>query len=179
VEGCAVSDGRFDAGSGWTGGGTGNIDADPLFVDADGPDDIPGTEDDDLRLLPGSPCIDAGDNTAVPADTADLDGDGDTTEPVPLDLDGNPRIMDDPSTVDTGNGTPPIVDMGACEYAPGLPGDADGDGDVDIFDTIALVNAFGTCQGEADYDPRCDFDGNGCVDVFDVIVLVNNFGRSG
>ncbi|MBN1765567.1 MAG: right-handed parallel beta-helix repeat-containing protein [Sedimentisphaerales bacterium] len=44
---------------GWP--GVGNIDVDPLFVDADGADDIFGTEDDDLHLLPDSLCIDAGD----------------------------------------------------------------------------------------------------------------------
>ena len=54
----------------------GNIDADPLFVDADGPDDIPGTEDDDLRLSAGSPCINTGDPDFVPEpDETDIDGD--------------------------------------------------------------------------------------------------------
>ena len=96
--------------------GTGNINADPLFVDADGLDGIPGTGNDDLGLQPGSPCIDTADNTAVLSDTADLDGDGDTTERTPLDLDGNPRFVDDPATADSGNGTPPIVDMGAYEF---------------------------------------------------------------
>ena len=72
--------------------GTGNINADPLFT---GPDD--------LRLQAGSPCIDAGNNSAVPT--------GVTT-----DLAGDPRFIDDPFTVDTGAGTPPIVDMGAFEY---------------------------------------------------------------
>jgi predicted outer membrane repeat protein len=95
--------------------GTGNIDADPLFVDADGPDNIVGTLDDDLRLQLVSPAIDAGDNSAVPADTADLDGDGDTAEPLPLDLAGNPRFIDIADKADTGNGTAPIVDMGAYE----------------------------------------------------------------
>ena len=56
----------------------GNIDVDPLFVDADGIDNIAGTEDDNLRLLPWSPCIDAGDNSVVTVDT---------------DLDGKPRIV--------------------------------------------------------------------------------------
>ncbi len=83
-----------DVEGGWP--GTGNIDADPLFVD-------PAAGN--FRLAPGSPCIDAGDNTAVPG--------GITT-----DLDGNPRFIDDPDTPDTGNGDPPIVDMGAYE-SPG------------------------------------------------------------
>ncbi|MBA7602614.1 hypothetical protein ES703_09710 [subsurface metagenome] len=83
-------------------GGTGNIGDDPLFVHAGGTDRLLGTEDDNLRLLPGSPCIDAGDNSAVP--------------PLLLtDLDLEPRFTDDPDTPDTGNGTPPIVDMGAYE----------------------------------------------------------------
>jgi predicted outer membrane repeat protein len=41
-------------------GGTGNIGGDPQFVDADGADDVVGTEDDDVHLLEDSPCIDAG-----------------------------------------------------------------------------------------------------------------------
>jgi len=41
-------------------GGTGNIGDDPWFVDADGADDVVGTEDDDVHLLEDSPCIDAG-----------------------------------------------------------------------------------------------------------------------
>jgi len=89
---------------GWTGlwGGVGNHGLDPLFVNGG-------------RLGPGSPCIDAGDNSVVPVDTFDLDGDGDTMEPLPADLDGNPRFVDDPFVIDTGFGRPPIVDMGAYE----------------------------------------------------------------
>ena len=85
--------------------GGGNINVDPIFVDP---------TNDNFRLQQGSPCIDSGDNDAVPADIADLDGD--TEESVPFDLDGNPRFVDDPDTIDTGNGMPPIVDMGAYEY---------------------------------------------------------------
>jgi hypothetical protein len=61
----------------------GNINLDPDFADAEG------------RLAPGSPCIDAGSNGAVP-------------EGVTTDLDGNPRIFND------------VVDMGAYEsqYVP-------------------------------------------------------------
>jgi hypothetical protein len=90
--------------NGWT-GGTGNIDVDPLFMDTNGIDNVIGTADDNFLLLPGSPCIDAGNNDAVPGDVVN-------------DIDGNPRFCDDPDTNDTGNGTPPIVDMGVCEYKP-------------------------------------------------------------
>ncbi|MEW5828230.1 MAG: BMP family ABC transporter substrate-binding protein, partial [Chloroflexota bacterium] len=47
--------------------GANNLDADPLFADADGTDDVFGTADDDLSLLPGSPAIDAGDDANCPA----------------------------------------------------------------------------------------------------------------
>ena len=81
--------------SGWP--GLGNIDALPSFVDLD---------NGDLRLQPASPCIDAGDNTAVPQD-------------VVTDLDGNPRFLEIPETPDTGLGELPIVDMGAYESLGG------------------------------------------------------------
>jgi len=110
-------------------GTDGNISADPIFGrnPSDGGDgwgddpDTPGVDeganDDfgDLQLRAASPCIDAGDNAAVPADTPDLDGDGDVYEPLPFDLVGGVRFVDDPRAVDTGSGTPPIVDMGAYE----------------------------------------------------------------
>jgi Right handed beta helix region len=66
--------------------GTGNIDADPLFVD-------PGSGD--YHLSPGSPCIDAGTNAAPNLPDFDFEGD--------------PRVMDG-----DGDGTA-IVDMGGDE----------------------------------------------------------------
>jgi hypothetical protein len=63
------------------------------------------------HLLPTSPCIDAGDNTAVPADTLDLDNDGDTEEPIPIDLAGNPRFVDQPEVPDTGNGNGNVCEI--------------------------------------------------------------------
>ena len=44
--------------------GGGNIDADPLFVDADGADNTICTDDDEMRLLAESPCIDSASYTA-------------------------------------------------------------------------------------------------------------------
>jgi hypothetical protein len=75
--------------------GTGNIDSNPLFLNAPS----------DLRLGSGSPAVDSGNNAPVPA--------GVTT-----DVAGLPRFFDDPGVVDTGAGTPPIVDMGAYERIP-------------------------------------------------------------
>lgn len=142
---------------GWTGslGGGGNIGEKPLFKDADGADGILGTGDDNLQLAARSPCIDAGDNTSVPADTTDLDEDGDTSERTPLDLAGNARFTDDPVTADTGNPAPGysvIVEMGVyeryefcgSEAFPYPPGDLSGpnglrDCLVDFFDLAFLA----------------------------------------
>jgi hypothetical protein len=82
---------------GWSGSGANNIASDPKFVDPD---------NGDFRLAPDSPCIDAGDNTAVPQD-------------ITTDLDGNPRFLEIPETPDTGNGDLPIVDIGAYESLGG------------------------------------------------------------
>ena len=53
--------------------GTGNINADPMFVDPDGPDNILGNSDDNFHLRAGSPCIDAGTSNGAP--NTDFEGD--------------------------------------------------------------------------------------------------------
>jgi len=137
-----------------------NVGRSPLFVDADGPDDIPGTPDDDFRLLPGSPCIDAGATDAYADDATDVDGDGDLEEPLPLDILGNPRFVDDPCRVDAGFGHAtyrdlPIVDIGAIEYVPDSDGDYDEDG---------IANCEDNCPTIANADQTdCDADGEGDV----------------
>lgn len=109
---------------GWTGelGGTSTIGEDPMLVDADGEDDIVGTEDDDLRLSCGSPCIDTADNRTVPTDDVDLDADRDYDERLPWDLCGQARFMGElPTAEDRGQGVLPPVDMGAYEFQPLSP----------------------------------------------------------
>jgi parallel beta-helix repeat protein len=131
-----------DIEDGWA--GTGNIAANPMFFSPS-----------DYHVRPGSPCIDAADNTAVPDDLPDLDGDGNTAEPLPLELDGSDRFVDDPDTVDTGNGSLPIVDMGAYEYRQC---DDNADCDDGVYCTID------TCDEETHtcvYTPDDSFCDNG------------------
>ncbi len=99
---CNVSNGRDDitiiyapCTVNWV---AGNVYTNPKFQA------INGTIDDDLHLQADSPCIDAGNNAAVPLYS---------------DLAGNTRRSDDPGTTDTGAGGAPVVDMGAYEYGSG------------------------------------------------------------
>jgi hypothetical protein len=84
--------------------GKDNIKDDPLFIDADGADNIAGNTDDDLHLMPGSPCINKGDiefyTPWLPSGTGI--GMGEPNIPY-LDLDGNPRLIGG------------MIDMGAYE----------------------------------------------------------------
>jgi len=68
-------------------------------------------------------------------------------------------------------------DLDALDVAR-LPGDCDGNGVVDVFDAILLVNAFGSKPGDPHWDPRADLNCSNTVDIFDVITLVNNFGTT-
>jgi hypothetical protein len=73
--------------------GTGNFSRDPLFMDPAGADGDPNTwQDNDYRLSPLSPCINAGDPAFVP-------------DPNETDLAGHPRVAFG------------VVDMGAYEAA--------------------------------------------------------------
>jgi hypothetical protein len=111
---------------------------------------------------------------AVPADTADLDSDDDTTEQTPLDLDGEGRFFDDPDTPDTGCGCPPIVDMGAYEFGntgpQPCPGDLDCDRVVGHSDLGILLAAW---QSSDEGDLNCD----GVTDQADLGILLTHWGE--
>ena len=110
---------------GWAGaGGTGNTMSNPQFVDAAG---------GDLRLLSGSPCIDAGSNIDFIIATALLG--------VSVDGGGAPRFADDPKTPDTGLGIGLIIDMGAHEFTP-PPADFNLSGTVDLLDFAGFLEMF-------------------------------------
>jgi hypothetical protein len=139
--------------------GNQNIDADPLFVDAPA---------GDYRLGAGSPAIDKG-NSVSPVANA-----------YTIDLAGGDRFIDDPSTPDGGNGTAPIIDLGAYEFdhdaQQPCPGDADGDNSVGTSDLLVVLANWGqaTAGGAADGD----FDGSGTVGTSDLLVLLAAWGTS-
>jgi hypothetical protein len=143
---------------GWS--GAGNIAADPLFVQppAPGVDGVFGTPDDepgDLGIAPHSPCIDAGDNSAVIAG-------------IETDLKGNARFVDDATVPDTGFGTAPIVDIGAYErqHAP-CPADFNHSGAVDSQDFFDFLAAF--------FAGNADFNGSGATDSQDFFDFLTAF----
>jgi len=140
-----------DVQAGWTGSGGNNIDADPAFVDP-----VSG----DYRLAAGSPCIDAADNTVIPA-------------AVETDLAGHPRFVDDPYTQDTGQGDAPLADLGPYESQTCL-GDIDGDGQVGFTDLVELLSTWGPCKG-------CpgDVDGSGVVGFPDLLIVISSWGDCG
>ncbi len=154
----------FSCIQGWTGslGGTGNHGLDPRFdrTPSGGSDGWGvGDNDDhgDLHVRPGSPVIDAGSNSAVQTDLADLNGNGDTAELLPFDLGGKPRFLDDPQTADSGSGPPPVVDMGCYEHDTA---DTDGDWLPNASDNCPL--AFNPDQQDGDSDTAGDTCDN-CV----------------
>ncbi len=130
--------------------GAGNIAAEPRFENIGGRD---------LRVIPPSACIDAGNNVLVPADVLDLDGDGDITERIPLDHVYQSRFVDSTTVSDVGVADPPlypaIIDMGAYEHLDDCNNNGIPDG-IDIAQgTSEDCNANG-------YPDECELDGNDC-----------------
>jgi hypothetical protein len=151
----------------------------------DGWGDDPNTPEDesanddygDLRLQPGSPCIDAASNLLVRPDLADLDDDGDIEERTPLDLEQEGRFFDDPNTPNTGCGSVAIVDMGAYEFGGTGPqpcfGDLDGTGDVALGDLAILLAQYGETDSSSG-----DLDCDGDVDLTDLAALLSVYGMT-
>ncbi len=185
---CLVEDGD---GEWWFGEGC--IDAEPDFVDPDGADNDPWTwEDNDYRLSSGSPCIDAGDSTALPADSLDLDDDGCVAEPTPVDLDGHGRFYNDDQIPETGVSDPPwtfaCVDMGVYEYGSTAPpeespcyGDLDCDGRPTFDDISLFVEALNYGPDGEGWPHECpwlnaDCNADGTVDFDDIAAFVGLLG---
>ena len=134
----------------------------PLFVDADGPDNTFGTPDDNVRLMPGSPAIDAGNGLLL-------------SPFVNFDIYGQNRFRDDTGTPDTGvsNGLPEIVDIGAAEFQgttpSDCPADTNGDGMLSPADFNGWIIAFNNNA------PECDQNGDGACTPADFNGWILNY----
>ncbi|MEZ6317738.1 MAG: GC-type dockerin domain-anchored protein [Phycisphaerales bacterium] len=142
--------------------GTHSSGADPMFVDADGPDNTPGTDDDDPSVMPASPAIDAAFDAAL-----DIN--------IVTDIEGNPRFLDDTGTPDTGVSssiTPPL-DIGAAEFQGTTPAsclaDLDNNGVLNLDDISAFANAF--ISG----DLLADLDDNAVLNLDDIATFASAF----
>jgi hypothetical protein len=69
----------------------------------------------------------------------------------------------------------PAPDIGADEFLP--PGDINGDGAVNVYDLLALANAFGLGAADPDYNAACDLNGDTIVNIHDLLILARNFGQ--
>jgi len=138
--------------------GENNIHAAPLFVDADGADDIFGTTDDNARLSVDSPCINAGD----PLRAAD---------PNETDLDGRNRIND--GRVDMGAyeffATPALVARWKLDETSGaVARDSAGGHDGTLHGDPAWMPAGGKRRGALAFDGVDDYVNCGRGGVFDI-----------
>ncbi|MCA9244809.1 MAG: hypothetical protein KDA32_12685, partial [Phycisphaerales bacterium] len=134
---------------GWSGSGSGNIDADPRFAD-------PAAWD--FRLARCSPAVSAGDSNLLP------DGLCDPNDPNVLahDITHGPRVID-------------TLDLGAYEFDD-CPGDATGDHAVDLSDLAALLASFGRSSGQPGYEACAEFTGDAMVALEDLALLLAHFG---
>ncbi|MDO8508552.1 MAG: DNRLRE domain-containing protein [Nanoarchaeota archaeon] len=166
--------------------GSGNTVQDPNFLDA---------ENCDLRITDTSPCIDAGDNTAIPMDQLDLNGDGSLEERTPWDIEGNPRFTDCTLTLDSGLTAPDyaiVVDMGAYEKKVATPsnmqkpGDCNQDLRFDISDAVCILGhlflGFPTelpCDSAEARDTLLNANGDTGINLSDAVYILLYFFRGG
>lgn len=163
---------------GWNGthSGVGVMNSWHGWIDPNGLDDVAGTLDDDFRPASDSYLIDRGSNIDLPSDACDVDADNNKIEPLPIDLGGNPRRLDHPGLADYGQGTAPIVDIGAYEYlyvAPDCdPCDINCNGTVNQFDIPVFVSMLS--GGGSPCSPCAgDVNGNGTTNAFDISAFLD------
>lgn len=156
--------------------GPGNFGDSPQFINPLGPDGLPGTGDEDFTPGPNSPLLDRAEDASIPQDVLDLDGDGNTTELIPLDLLGGSRFVAWPDIPSPLPGSSLRADIGAVEAPDPTDvtciGDINGDGIVDLSDLSILLSQFGNINPNG----VADLNGDGVVDVNDLSIMLNAFG---
>jgi hypothetical protein len=59
-----------------------------------------------------------------------------------------------------------------------LPGDVNGDKDVDIYDIVRMSVAYGVSKPDPQYDPNCDIKNDGDIDIYDIVAACNHYGET-
>jgi parallel beta-helix repeat protein len=57
-----------------------------------------------------------------------------------------------------------------------VPGDVDGDRDIDIYDVVKIASVYGTKIGEPRYIANCDINGDGEINIYDVVIATSRYG---
>lgn len=135
----------------WEGGGIGNVNIEPEFIDPNGPDEQIGTSDDSWSLCAYSPCINRGNASG-------------NYSGLEKDIAGQQRIR---------YGT---IDIGVQEVYP-VSGDFEPDEDVDLLDLSCFVNSWleDNC-GEYDNCYGADIDVSSSVDFTDFSYFLSHWG---
>jgi hypothetical protein len=59
-----------------------------------------------------------------------------------------------------------------------IPGDFNGDGQVEFNDLMIFALAYGSCEGDENWDSRCDLDPDGCIEFNDLMIFALHYGES-
>ncbi len=59
-----------------------------------------------------------------------------------------------------------------------IPGDVDGDFDVDLYDAVKLLVRYGSEEPDSNYDPNCDIDNDGEIFLYDAVILLTHYGQN-
>ena len=65
-----------------------------------------------------------------------------------------------------------------CELCITIPGDVNGNREVNIFDMVLMAGAYSTKPPNPNYVPNCDIVGDGDIDIFDIVIAAGNYGES-
>lgn len=79
-----------------------------------------------------------------------------------------------PGEVDTSDNTL-FADKEICVT---IPGDVDGDFDVDIYDVVKITGVYWSELGDPEYKPNSDINGDGIIDIYDVIICTSHYGET-
>jgi parallel beta-helix repeat protein len=93
-------------------------------------------------------------------DAAEIDGSGIWDTPYVIDVDNQDRY--------------PLMRPWSSFV---LYGDVNGDGTVNILDVILVSKAFGTSEGDLNFDPSSDLNQDGRINVLDMILVAKHFGQ--